>query len=227
MKVYFGPIAIAAVALAGCQSSQSIVSGPTMVQPPYPVAVAERTPGSLYRPETFANIYQDTPLAHKIGDKIKIEIAETSTASSDSNTKFSRSNSVQTKGPGTSNDKTNTLLKGVLNLDAEASGSDDFDGQGKTDNTNSLTGTMSATVINVLANGNLVVAGERSIAFNGQVNTLRFSGVVNKNDLKKDNVVASEDVMDAHIEYAGKGLVSDSSSKTWLQKLLSNSLLVW
>jgi flagellar L-ring protein precursor FlgH len=71
------------------------------------------------------------------------------------------------------------------------------------------------------------LAGERSIAFNGAMNTLRFSGVINPKDLKPDNRVASEDVMDARLEQLGNGLVADSSGKTWLQKMLSDSLLVW
>jgi flagellar L-ring protein precursor FlgH len=215
--------------LCACKSApESIVAGPTSVRPPYPIAAAEnRNLGSLYQPGSFAGLYQDDALPHRIGDKLKIQIAESSSGSNTSNTQFARSNSVATKGPGTTNDSMNTLLKGLLNLNAEASGKDDFSGGGKTENTNTLKGKLAASVINVLPNGNLVVAGERSIAFNGTVNTLRFSGVVNPIDIKPGNTVASEDVMDARLEQSGKGVLADSNSKTWIQKMLTDSLLVW
>ena len=215
--------------LCACKSAPpSLVAGPTSAVPPHlPAGIENRTQGSLYQPRTFIGMYQDAPLARQIGDKIKIEIAENSSGSNKSNTQFSRSHSVATKGPGTHNDSMNSLLKGLLNLDAQASGKDDFSGEGKTENSSSLKGKLAATVVNVLPNGNLMVAGERSIAFNGAVNTLRFSGVVNPKDLKPGNTVASEDVMDARLEQNGSGMVADSNSKTWLQKMLSDSLLVW
>jgi flagellar L-ring protein precursor FlgH len=217
-----------AAALAGCSGGpQSIVAGPTSVRPPYPVVTTENLAGSLYQPATFMGIYQDAPLAYRIGDKIKIEIAESSSGSNKSNTQLNRKNSVATKGPGTTDESMNHLLRNLLNLNAEASGKDDFSGDGKTESSSTLKGKLAAVVVNVLPNGNLAVAGERSIAFNGSINTLRFSGVVNPKDLKPGSIVASEDVMEARLEQSGKGLVADSTSKTWLQKLLTESLLVW
>lgn len=218
---------IDALLTACSHTPKSIVVAPTSVRPPYPVLAVERAPGSLYQVSTFANIYQDAPLAHNIGDKVKIEIAESSSASSQSNTSSNRANKVATKGPGTNDESMNGLLKNLLNLDAEASGEDSFAGEGKAENNSTLKGKLAATVINVLPNNNLVVAGERSIAFNGVVNTLRFSGVINPRDLKPGNIVASEDVMEARLEHSGAGQLADSNSKTWLQKLLTDSLLVW
>jgi len=220
---------LATTALCACQNTpSSIVAGPTSAPPPqWPAGIENRTQGSLYQPRVFVGMYQDAPPARQVGDKIKIEIAESSSGSNQSNTQYSRSHAVATKGPGTQNESMNSLLKGLLNLNAQASGKDDFTGEGKTENSSSLKGKLAATVVNVLPNGNLMVAGERSIAFNGAVNTLRFSGVVNPKDLKPGNTVASEDVMDARLEQNGSGMVADSNSKTWLQKMLSDSLLVW
>lgn len=220
---------LAATLLGACKNSPPpLVTGPTSVRPPYPVAGLEsRTNGSLFQQGTYTGIFQDAPLAYKIGDKVKIEIAEASSGTSKSSTKLARSNSVATKGPGTNDENMNSLLRNLLNLDAQASGKDDFAGDGNTENSSSLKGKLAASVINVLPNGNLMVAGDRSIAFNGTVNTLRFSGVINPKDLKPGNRIASEDVMEARLEQVGHGLVADSTGKTWLQKLLTDSLLVW
>ena len=220
---------LAAAALGACTNNpQPLVAGPTSVRPPYQVAALEtRTNGSLFQQASYIGMYQDVPPAYKIGDKVKIEIAESSSGSSKSSTKLARANSVATKGPGTNDESMNSLLRNLLNLDAEASGKDDFSGDGRTENSSSLKGRLAASVINVLPNGNLMVAGDRSIAFNGTLNTLRFSGVIDPKDLKPGNRIASEDVMEARLEQVGDGLVADSNGKSWLQKLLTDSLLVW
>jgi flagellar L-ring protein precursor FlgH len=227
-RIALAPL-LASSLLLGCASTPPpIVAGPTSVRPPYPVGGIEaRTNGSLFQQSTYNGLFQDAPLAHKIGDKVKIEIAETSSGSSKSKSKLARSHLVATKGPGTDDEDMNSLLRNLLNLDAQASGKDDFSGDGQTESSSSLKGKLAAQVINVLPNGNLAIAGDRSIAFNGTINTLRFSGVINPRDLKPDNRIASEDVMEARLEQIGDGLVADSNGKGWLQKLLTDSLLVW
>ena len=94
-------------------------------------------------------------------------------------------------------------------------------------NTTTFNARLSAYVINVLSNGNLVVAGERSMSFNGTLNTLRFSGVVNPLDIKAGGIVASGDVVDAKTELVGSGGPADAASRSWLQKLLTDGLSVW
>jgi flagellar L-ring protein FlgH len=82
-------------------------------------------------------------------------------------------------------------------------------------------------VINVLPNGNLLVAGDRAIAMNGGVSVLRFSAIVNPRDIGPGNVVASSDTVNARMEVVGRGDVSDVSSRSWIQRVLANSLSFW
>jgi flagellar L-ring protein precursor FlgH len=81
--------------------------------------------------------------------------------------------------------------------------------------------------VNVMPNGHLVVAGERSMALNGGTSTLRFAGMVNPKDIKAGNIVASADVLNARYEVSGQGDVSDAASRNWLQRLLTKTLTVW
>ena len=83
------------------------------------------------------------------------------------------------------------------------------------------------TVINVLPNGNLLVAGERSMGLNGGVSTLRFSGIVNPRDIGPGNVVASRDVVNASLENAARGDIAEATSRSWLQRVLARSLSIW
>ena len=53
----------------------------------------------------------------------------------------------------------------------------------------------------MLPNGNLVVSGEKQIAFDKGSEFVRFSGVVNPDYVRAGNVVPSTQVADARIEY--------------------------
>ena len=221
-------LAVAGV-LGGCSSPQPLVQGPVSVRPVPPPSYAERTvTGGIYRANlNNVALFSDQRKPQAIGDTIKIDISESLNASSVVNSVNSRDNSVTSKGPGTHSDSLGSLLKGLANMDVVASGSDSFTGKGNSQNTSTFQARISAYVINVLSNGNLVVAGERSMMFNGTLNTLRFSGVVNPLDIKAGGIVASGDVADAKTELTGSGGTADTASRSWLQKLLTDGLSVW
>lgn len=222
------PLVLAAL-LSGCAGTpDSIVSGPLTVPPLQQPQYIERVNnGAIFQPGmSTAYLFSDDKRPRRIGDTLKVDIAESLSASNRVKTDTSRENAVATKGPGT-NGSGSGLIHSLLNLDAQASGSDSFKGDGSTEKSSAFKGQIAATVINVLPNGHLVVAGERSVALNGGLNTLRFSGIVNPKDIRAGNVVASADAVNARIEVVGRGDVSDASTRNWLQRVLTNSLQVW
>ena len=223
-----GALALAG-AFAGCSSPAPLVQGPVSVRPVAPPNYAERTvTGGIYRANLGnVSLFSDQRKPQAIGDTIKIDISESLNATSTVNSVNSRANAVASKGPGLNSNSLGSLLKGLANMDATASGSDSFTGKGNQQNTSQFTARLSAYVINVQSNGNLVVAGERSMAFNGGVTTLRFSGVVNPLDIKAGGIVSSGDVADAKTELTGTGGANDTAQRTWLQKLLTDGLSVW
>lgn len=206
----------------------STVPGPLTATPlAAPLNIERANTGSLFQPGmTTASLFTDRRKPRAVGDTLKVDISESINASNVLTTDNSRSNAMSTKGPGVKGVGSG-IIRSLLNLDASASGSDSYKGNGKTTDVSSFTGQLTATVINVLPNGNLVVAGERSVALNGGVRTLRFSGVVDPKDLASGNVVASADVANARLEVAGQGDVSEAASRNWLQRVLTNSLSVW
>lgn len=74
-----------------------------------------------------------------------------------------------------------------------------------------MTGTLMVSIVEVLPNRNLVVAGEKRIGVNGNTNTLRFSGVVRTRDIR-GGIVASSNVADARLEQVGGGSIADAST---------------
>ncbi len=230
MMNFSGLLGALCVFLSACTSdSGSIVKGPTTVRSISQSVPVENTQnGSLFRSDSMMlALYQDAAKPRNIGDTLKIDIAESMSGSSKLNALSKRTNSAKTKGPGTADKNLSGILRNIINMDASASGEDSFNGTGKTDNVNTLKGKLAASVVNVLPNGNLVVAGEKSIVFNGTSNTLRFSGVVNPKDIHSGRIVSSEDVVDARLEQVGKGGIAETTSMTWLQRFLTDGLLVW
>ena len=74
---------------------------------------------------------------------------------------------------------------------AAGSNSNTFSGKGATESSNDFSGTIAATVIEVLPNGHLVIAGEKQIGVNANVDVLRFSGQVDPRAIEAGNSVQS------------------------------------
>ena len=216
--------------LAACSSLPSdsvIVPGPLGAPPvARPLNIERINSGAIFQP-TMASftLFSDERKPRFVGDTLKVDIAENLSASSTVNTSTARDSKLAAKGPGAKAGL--GIFSSIMNLDATASGSNAFKGDGTTQNTGKFTGQIAASVINVLPNGNLVVAGDRTIALNGGVNVLRFSGIVNPKDIRAGNVVASADAVNARFEVVGKGDVSDASQRSWLQRVLADSLSLW
>lgn len=217
------------ISISACANSPApLVQGPLLVPAaPAPTYIERANNGAIYQAHMNAgSLFSSEKKPRQIGDALKIDIAETLRASQKVATNTSRDNKLAVKGPGTG-EKGGGLFTALMNADASASGSDSFDGAGKTENASSFNAQLAVSVINVLPNGHLLVAGERSMALHGGSNTLRFSGIVDPRDIKPGNIVASADVVNARLELAGRGDVSEAASRSWMQRVLARTLSVW
>jgi len=109
-------------------------------------------------------------------------------------------------------------LKGLNGLDATASDASKFGGKGDAAANNAFTGTITATVIEVLSNGNLLVSGEKQIAINQGNEFIRFSGIVNPVYVTGSNTVQSTQVADARVEYRANGYIDEAQTMGWMQR---------
>lgn len=111
---------------------------------------------------------------------------------------------------------------GGSNTELDVKGNSDFTGKGGANAQNTFKGTITVTVDQLLANGNLHVVGEKRIAINQGTESIRFSGVVNPRTIGADNSVSSTQVADARIEYVGDGYINESQNMGWLQRFFLN-----
>lgn len=210
--------------VSGCAyiPHKSLVEEGTTAAPAPASLVA--TNGSLFQSVQPMN-YGYQPLfedrrPRNVGDILTVTLQENVSASKSSTadaTRKSSASSALTTVP--------TALTGLLGngkVDVDATGAHDFEGTGGATAKSTFADTITVTVKDVLANGNLHVVGEKQIAINQGAEFIRFSGVVNPRTITGSNSVVSTQVADARIEYVGKGYINEAQTMGWLQRFFLN-----
>lgn len=80
-----------------------------------------------------------------------------------------------------------------------------YNGQGKTSRSGDVKATLSARIVAVYDNGNLLIEGNKEVEINSEKEILRVSGIVRPEDISPDNTILSEKIADARIQYTGQG----------------------
>jgi len=178
-----------------------------------------RTDGAIYQAGQQMELFADLK-ARRVGDVLTVKLNESTAASKNAVTKTTKATKVANTGP-TVFGKTITA-GGVPILDASMTGSDAFDGEGASTQSNSLAGSLTVTVTDVQANGNLVVQGDKTLKLNQGEEFVHIAGVIRPADIATDNTVTSDKIADAHISYSGKGVVNSSNSMGWLARFFNS-----
>ena len=210
--------------LAGLLLSACTTVPPTNVHQPMTARPAPRneTPapnGSIYQAGVSRTLFEDRR-ARYVGDTMTITIAETTSASTASNTKASRSGSISASIPTVSG----LPGKSLQGLELSASSDVSHDGKGDAAAKNAFTGNITVTVIEVLANGNLLVSGEKQVSIGAGTEYIRLSGVVNPYFISTANTISSTNVADARIEYKESGVISEAQVMGWLARFFMSVL---
>ncbi|MCL1120090.1 MULTISPECIES: flagellar basal body L-ring protein FlgH [Shewanella] len=215
MARYF--ILAAALLLTACSStSKKPIADDPFYAPVYPEAPPTKiaATGSIYQDSQAASLYSDIR-AHKVGDIITIVLKEATQA------KKSAGNQIK-KGSDMSLDPiyaggSNVSIGGVP-LDLRYKDSMNTKRESDADQSNSLDGSISANVMQVLNNGNLVVRGEKWISINNGDEFIRVTGIVRSQDIKPDNTIDSTRMANARIQYSGTGTFADAQKVGWLSQ---------
>lgn len=188
----FSSLALLLAVLAGCGTTPpSIVSIPTTARPPSAPVPAPRD-GSIFNAAAYRPMFEDHR-ARMVGDMITVTISENTSAVKSAANSASKTGSISIATP--------TLFGRTGSANATGSTSNKFEEKDAASATNTFTGTITATVVEVLPNGNLVISGEKQVAFDKGVEYVRISGVVSPDRVATGNIVSSTQIADARIEY--------------------------
>jgi flagellar L-ring protein precursor FlgH len=214
--------------LGACASADrpSLLQTPATARPK-PIQETSANMGSLY-PAVSGGILSTVshrPLfedrrARNVGDTLTVILNETTSAAKNSSMSAARKGSITSSfAPGTTSTRKG-WYQGITDIgNFTGTGEVKNEGEGGSAANNTFAGTITVTVIEILANGNLVVAGEKQVAISNEEEIIRFGGIVNPNSLVA-NRISSQEVADARIEYRGRGATDDTQGVGWFTRIL-------
>ncbi len=201
-----------ALLLGGCSTMLEKPGDPAYAPvQPQPAAPLEHNNGAIYQAGHGMALFEDLR-ARQVGDILTVTLAEKTAATKSS------SNSI---GKDSATDIANPKIlgrQGWGDLETSLSSSSTFDGSADASQSNKLDGSITVTVAEVLANGNLRVQGEKWVGINDGEEFVRLRGIVRPADIQPDNTVLSTRVADARIDYRGKGAGADANVAGWLTR---------
>ncbi len=206
------------LALAGCANNVKIQE-PTTIRPqgaPVPAVVT----GGIFQAGSYRPLFEDRR-ARFPGDTLLITVSEKTSASNTTSNNANRAASADVAVPGV-----RSMPGGLFNAEGKlvASATSKFSDTDGAKNDNLFSGTITVVVLEVLSNGNLVVSGEKQVGVNGEIDTLRFSGVVNPRTIQPGNTVLSAQVADARIETVSRSNVDASRVAGFLGRFFMSFL---
>lgn len=188
--------------------------------PTYPLVIPDesQTASSLFSEFRGMTLYSDDK-ARNVGDIITIELEEQTQASKSSETTLTKDTENELLEPilGTSRLRGIAENAGIAN---SISHTNEFTGEAEADQSNSLSGTITAVVAERLPNGLLRVQGEKWLNLSQGEEFVRVSGLVRQQDISATNTVSSLRLADSRIAYGATGEFADTNKPGWLARVL-------
>lgn len=184
--------------LAGCSAVEptTLLSSPTSTRPvAAPVSIAPSN-GAIFQVSSFRPMFEDRR-ARAVGDILSVVISEQSSANQGSKADATREGKA--KNTVNSLPIITTGLNKLLGMDVEGKSKFSLNNNGGAKN--DFNSRVAVTVIEVLSNGNLLISGEKQIGLDQGTEFVRISGVVAPSAIGPGNLVESQNVADARIEY--------------------------
>lgn len=209
--------------LGGCQSTNGRAPLPNdpfyaPIMPEVPrQKVAED--GAIFQADMANNLFSDVK-ARRVGDIITVNLEENTRATKSAGTSSSKATGVAVNpilGLGG-----NALNIGNESIQLGLDTSNDFEGDSTANQSNNLTGSISVTVVQVMANQNLLVRGEKWLTLNNGDEYIRLTGVVRPADVSPTNEIESTKIANARIQYSGTGSFDTAHKEGWLSGFFSS-----
>lgn len=175
--------------------------------------------GSLYKANYSLSLFSDQQ-ATQVGDIITVIFDEQYNSSKSAETK-SLKDSTNSSNPG-------SILGTVpgwrnLGLDIDLDHSRSFKGSGDADRSNSLSGTISVTVSDILPSGVLQIRGEKWLTLSEGDEYIRIMGLIRPQDITPQNTVMSSKVADARINFGGRGNLNNATKEGWFGRMTNSA----
>ena len=214
-------IAASSALLAGCSTAPAKLTHSPEFAPVYP-PVAEKTQaatGSIFNAR-YSDNWFGRGKTYQVGDIITVLLNEETMTKRTAEGKLNRiaNNNVVPQGivdrvtglalPGK---VLGTRLEGALAGTNLNKSSISHGGGGLEESTAKLMGALTATVVEVLNNGNLLIRGEKQMALTEGAEIIQVSGIVRPADISQSNMVQSSRLANAQFAYRSSGALANTS----------------
>lgn len=208
-----------AVLMTGCAGPMPVAHTPAFAPvTPLPREANKQVTGAIFATDS-TDLWQAKRRDYRVGDIITVLLSESTQAARSLNNETSRESSNDTIPAGLSTAiqsanvtfNANKLLNGIKTDGANISNK----GTGVADQSATLSGSVAATVIEVQANGNLVVRGEKQLSLSEGGEVIQVSGVIRPNDVSAINTVQSRRLANAQITYRAVGDLANATRAGW------------
>lgn len=187
----------------------------------------EENPHALRAASMFA-VPPPRPREFVVHDLVQIIVHETSEARSSQSMDLKKNYKLKSEIADWPNFQLPDLLEFQLEPSAMAAGSPkvdikskrDFKGDGEYEREDDLTARLTAEVIEVLPNGNLILEARTSIRTDKETAVLKVTGICRPGDVSISNTVLSNQLHDLVIEKAHAGELRRNSEKGIIAKVL-------
>ena len=79
---------------------------------------------------------------------------------------------------------------------------------------------LAAVIVEVLPNGNLVIAGKQELRVNQEMRDIQLTGIIRSQDIEPNNTVSSDKIAEGRISYGGRGLITDYQAPSYGQQMI-------
>jgi len=188
---------------------------------PVSYQVPQSNNGSIYQAGYEVRLFEDIR-ARRIGDILTINLVEKTDAKKESDTDIKKGTTTSISAP--------TILGMLdpsfkaLNLNSSLNSTNGFAGETESTQKNSLSGSITVSIIDVLPNGYLKIRGEKRVRLNQGNEYIRVAGIIRPTDINPDNSVESTKIADATIMYTGEGALADANKIGWLARFFISAV---
>jgi flagellar L-ring protein precursor FlgH len=175
------------------------------------------TSGGVFSSDLGLSLTSDSR-AFRVGDVVTINLQETTQASKKAGTSFSKNSADTINAP-------NLLGKSFPKAGLSLGANNTFAGDATSTQQNALTGAITVIVQEVLPNGLLRVAGEKTLTLNQGEEFVRLRGYLRAADIDADNQVSSLRIANARIAYSAQGTLADTQQPGWLTRFFTGPLM--
>ena len=172
---------------------------------------AEPSNGSIYSTSS-SGLFSSDRRAKKVGDILSVTLSETFSSNKAVTNSSAKADNIGAEvGP--------TGFMKNFRLSGSVAKTNSFAGSMSTNQSNSLSGTLSATIVRVFPNGNLEIKGQKKLRITEGTEYIRLSGIIRPEDISTTNTVSSAKIAEAQIEYVGAGILDSATKPGWGSKI--------